>query len=170
MTGAVNPNRPERGSYSWDKDQPVLEYLVKNGHPVKEISVVLKRTEGAVTERGRRTLGTVYRNGFLVKPSEKPKKEKPVTPVEQIIILEPPGNGGDLGKPALIKPNGGGNGSSLKDQETLLTEILNELRVNGRIMEEGNSATRKLITLLEKREQDKQLPLFTARAASENGF
>ncbi len=133
MSGAVNMNRPARDNLSWDRDQPFFEEMIKRGLPVSAMSEILQRTEGAIIERGRKTFGTVFKDGFLI---ERPKID--LGKIEAAKHLLDQEHGG-----------GSGSGSGLKDAETLLTELLNEVRVLAKIMEENGAASRKIASLLE---------------------
>jgi len=160
MPGAVNPNRPAKDNHSWDADQPVLEWMVKNGTPLSTMSELLQRTEGSIKERGRKTLGTIVRDGYLMVRPAVSKEEGPVMVNRETfdppLVLK-------AREPVIMKTtittgpgNGNGNGSTkiIRDPwetDEILIDLLNETRRNGQIMEEINSSLRKINGLLEKK-------------------
>jgi len=160
MPGAVNPNRPAKDNHSWDADQPVLEWMVKNGTPLSTMSELLQRTEGSIKERGRKTLGTIVRDGYLMVRPAVSKEEGPVMVNRETfdppLVLK-------AREPVIMKTtittgpgNGNGNGSTkiIRDPwetDEILIDLLNETRRNGQIMEEINSSLRKICGYLEKK-------------------
>lgn len=157
MPGAVNPNRPAKDNHSWDADQPVLEWMVKNGTPLSTMSELLQRTEGSIKERGRKTLGTIVRDGYLMVRPAVSKEEGPVMVNRETfdppLVLK-------AREPVIMKTtittdlgNGNGNGSTkiIRDPREVLVDLLHETRRNGQIMEEINSSLRKICGYLEKK-------------------
>lgn len=123
----VNENRPERDNHTWQPDEDtLLGILVEKGVRVRDMEPVFSRTEKAIAQHARTTRELVVRNGYLVEP---PEPEPPKPAVQEIPV-----------------PNGKGGS---KDVETLLAELINEVRMTNELLKENGGYFRAMVGHIE---------------------